>query len=307
LNKNKAFQPIRAEGPNGHLFTKKRTPTMGGIAASKCILLSGLLFCDLKNIYVIGVLIIVCVFSLIGFIDDYIKVFHKNTNGFKGSIKLILQVIVSGSVLFFLIYYDSPIEDYNIFIPILKIFLPIGFLYIPFAICVIVGSGNAVNLTDGLDGLLIIPVIFSVLAFYILILFGNIYFSIPIIKETSELSVLCASVIGAGIAFFIFNKHPAKIFMGDVGSLTYGSFLGYLAIVLRLEIFYAIIGLLFVIETLSVIIQVCSYRFFNKRIFKMSPLHHHFEKCGWSELKIVQTFWLFYFICLLIGFLSIVK
>ena len=312
LKNHNAFQPIRVEGPEGHLITKQKTPTMGGLIANISLLLSALIFVDLRDINVIAVLIVSISFGLIGFIDDYIKIFKRNTKGLRGSIKLIFQIIITGFVILWLIYNGSMIVDTNsVFIPYFHISIYIGLLFVPFLLIVVAGSTNAVNLTDGLDGLAIVPVMLVALAF------GLISFLsldslinpiiIPIDANFSELSILCSSIIGGGIAFFIFNKNPAKIFMGDVGSLMYGAFLGIMSVVLGQEIFYGIAGLLFVIEASSDIIQVVSYKFFKKRVFLMAPIHHHFEKLGWSERKVVLTFWCFSLLCTIVAFLGIIR
>lgn len=310
LKSHEAFQPIRVEGPEGHLITKQKTPTMGGIVLSLAVLCSGLLFCKPDDIYVIGALIISTSFAIIGLIDDVIKVFYKNTNGFKGSIKFILQVLISGMVILWLLDSGSSImNDQSIFIPYFKVMLYIGILFIPFLITVIVGSTNAVNLTDGLDGLVIVPVMICAFVMGLISIFASqdMIFVRANQDNLSQLSIICSAVIGSGFGFFLYNRHPAKIFMGDVGSLMYGSLLGCLAVMLGHEIFYAIAGLLFVIEASSSILQVASYKLFKKRIFKMAPIHHHFEKMGWSERKVVYVFWSFSVICMLIAILGIIK
>lgn len=312
LKNHNAFQPIRVEGPEGHLITKQKTPTMGGLITNIALLFCGLLFTNIKDINIIATLIISLSFGLIGFIDDYIKIFKKDTRGFKGSIKLILQITIIGFVVLWLIYSGSSIiDEQTVFIPYIKYSLYIGVLFIPFIMLVVVGSTNAVNLTDGLDGLAIIPImicafIFGIISFYTIN--NNVNPVVMITDENlAELIVLCGSIIGGGIGFFIYNKHPAKIFMGDVGALMYGAFLGIVAVLLRHEVFYGIAGLLFVIEALSVIIQVTSYKLIKKRVFLMAPIHHHFEKLGWSERKVVLSFWCFSIFCLIIALLGIIK
>lgn len=313
LKSHNTFQPIRVEGPEGHLITKQKTPTMGGAISCLAILFSGLLFCDLGDIYVIAILVVSMSFGAIGLIDDIIKVFYKNTNGFKGSIKLILQMAISGLAILWLMYNGSSlIDNQGIFIPFFKVLFYIGVLFVPFLIMVIVGSSNAVNITDGLDGLAIVPIMICAFIFGIMAFVSGCGENIKIITlmnkdNLTELAVLCSSLIGSGIGFFIYNKNPAKIFMGDVGSLMYGSFLGCMAVFLRYEIFYGIAGLLFVIEASSTILQVASYKFLKRRIFKMAPIHHHFEKLGWSERKVVLSFWGFSIICLLIALLGIIN
>ncbi len=313
LKNHHTFQPIRVEGPEGHLITKQKTPTMGGAVSCLAILFSGLLFCNLSDIYVIATLVVSMSFGAIGFIDDFIKVFYKNTNGFKGSIKLVLQMAIAGLVILWLMYSDSSIIDnQGIFIPFFKVLFCIGILFVPFLIMVIVGSANAVNMTDGLDGLAIVPVMICTIIFGIMAFISGYGDNINIISSInkdnlSELTILCSALVGSGIGLFLYNKNPAKIFMGDVGSLMYGSFLGCMAVFLRYEIFYGIAGLLFVIEACSVILQVASYKLFKKRIFKMAPIHHHFEKLGWSERKVVLSFWGFSVFCLLIALFGIIN
>lgn len=313
LKEHKVFQPIRAEGPEGHLLSKQKTPTMGGLVSCVALLLSGLLFTNISDIYVIGALIISILFGMIGLTDDVMKVFYKNTNGFKGGIKLILQMFICGSVILWLIYNDSSVlNESTIFIPFFKVMIYLGILFIPFIMLVIVGSSNAVNLSDGLDGLVIIPVMLCALVLGIISIANGYgvqenYIFVMNYDNPSELAILCSAIIGTGLAFFIYNRHPAKIFMGDVGSLMYGAFLGYVAVILKYEIFYGIAGLIFIIEAVSVIMQVASYKIFKKRIFKMAPIHHHFEKCGWSERKVVLSFWAFSVICLLVAIFGIVK
>jgi len=264
----------------------------------------------MTDIYVIAILVVSISFGMIGFVDDIVKVFYKNTNGFRGSIKLILQMAIAGLVILWLMYNGSYLLDnQQIFVPYFKILVNVGVLFVPFLIIVIVGSTNAVNITDGLDGLVIIPVMICafIMGLISIVASRNGIFVRVNHDNLSELSILCASVVGSGLGFFIYNRNPAKIFMGDVGSLMYGSFLGCLAVMLGYELFYGIVGLLFVIETLSDIIQVLFYKLFKKRVFKMAPIHHHFEKSGWSERKVVYVFWSFSVICLLIALLGIIK
>ena len=312
LKSHQVFQPIRVEGPNGHLTTKQKTPTMAGIVMTASLLLSGILFCNITNIYIITVLFISISFAAIGLIDDIMKVFYKSTDGFKGSIKLLLEVAICGISVLWLIKNNSSITNLQeVFLPFFNVFLYLGVLYIPFVIVVIAGSTNGVNITDGLDGLVIVPVMLCAFGLGCLALssgFGDKAFLFKTLNFDSvyELAILCSAVIGSGLGFLIYNRHPAKIFMGDVGSLMYGAFLGSTAVMLRYEVFFAIAGLLFVVESSSVILQVTSYKIFKKRIFKMAPIHHHFEKIGWSERKVVLSFWAFSFICLIIAVISII-
>lgn len=311
LKQHAAFQPIREEGVESHVITKQKTPTMGGLVFTSVIILSGLLFCDLRDYYIVSILLLILSYSIIGLIDDMIKVFFKNTKGFKGSVRLILQILIAGGVLLFWSYNNSPATSYDYtYLPFFKYPLYLGILLIPLLIFVIVGSANSVNLTDGLDGLLTIPVIIAASVFGVLCLLNGTnqdYFPVINSDNLSNISILCFSVVGASIAYFCYNKHPAKIFMGDCGSLMYGSFLGIVAVALRYEMFYAIMGLLFIFEALSVILQVGSYKLFQRRIFKMAPIHHHFEKLGFTEQQVVFSFWTFFVICTIIAILGMIN
>ena len=297
-NNANLFQPIRKDGPETHK-AKKRTPTMGGIFIILSTIITTLIFCDLSNIYIIVILLTFASFAAIGLYDDLIKVLQKNTNGFKGSIKIILQFFIISIAYLFL----TNVQDHHfygqIYLPILDgITITIGaVLYLLFINFVIVGAANSVNLTDGLDGLVSIPAIINLICLIILTItaacphHSQIYQVIHI-EESSEILYFCFALIGAIIAFLKFNLKPAKIFMGDVGSLAIGAVLGLIAVILKQEFVFFIISILFVAEALSVILQVGSYKIRKKRIFLMAPLHHHFEKLGWSEQKVVTRFWL---------------
>lgn len=291
-------QPIRESGPATHIKEKKNTPTMGGIFIVLATILTSLLFLNLHNGYVLVVLAVFFLFSLIGLTDDLLKVIYKNTDGFKGSYKLVIQFGIIG-LAFVALGYIDPIHHYNrVFLPILHgHFITLGAFYVLFVTFVIVGTSNAVNLTDGLDGLVSVPAIINLICLAILICnISNPDISlksrIPHIQNTQELIFFCASLIGAILAFLQFNLKPAKIFMGDVGSLAIGSALGVIAIIIKQEVIFFVISLLFVMEAVSVILQVASYKIRGKRIFLMAPIHHHFEKKGWSEKKVVRNFWL---------------
>lgn len=313
LKNHKAFQPIRIDGPLSHLMIKQKTPTMGGAISCLAIIFSSLLFGDLANKYTLIILCTSMSFGLIGFIDDFIKVFYRNDFGFRGSIKLVLQLLISTFAILFLYYIGDPIiRDQQAYLPFLKISLYLGILFIPFLVFVITGSANAVNITDGLDGLVIIPIIFCALTLGFIAYFnipteGTHLFKILNNENLSSLSIICSAVVGTGIGFFIYNVYPAEIFMGDVGSLMYGSFFAIVSIILGYEVFYGIIGLIFIIEILSSTIQVIGHFFFGKKIFKMAPLHHHFEKSGWSERKVIIVFWLFSLFCLVFGLIGILQ
>jgi phospho-N-acetylmuramoyl-pentapeptide-transferase len=295
--KQSFYQPIRSDGVQSHIQEKQKTPTMGGLFIVIGTLLASILFANLKNNYVLIALFVMVSFAAIGFFDDYLKIAKKNTNGFKGSIKLVIQFTIVSLVMFFLqltnnIYFNGMVE-----VPFLNINFDLGIFYIFFATFVIVGAANAVNLTDGLDGLVSVPAIVTLSCFaFIIYATSNLQISnhlgILNIQNTAGLIMFCAALIGGILSFLKFNLKPAKIFMGDVGSLAIGASLGVLAVILKKELLFGIIGLLFVIEALSVILQVGSYKLRKKRIFLMAPIHHHFEKLGWSEVKVVRVFWL---------------
>lgn len=290
-------QPIRESGPQTHIVAKKNTPTMGGIFIVLATIASTLLFADLKNHYIWVSLFVFVAFSLIGLTDDLMKVVYKNPKGFRGSIKLVIQFSIIGIAFLWLGYTDSVHFNNRVFIPIGHGHsVKLGLIYVLFVTFVIVGTSNAVNLTDGLDGLVSVPAIINLCCLVALIAICANQdlakkFHVPHIKNTQDLIFLCLSLIGAIAAFLSFNLKPAKIFMGDVGSLAIGSALGLIAIIIKEEVVFFIISLLFVAESLSVILQVGSYKLRKKRIFLMAPIHHHFEKLGWSEQKVVRRFW----------------
>ena len=304
-------QPIRDDGPTSHLIKKKGTPTMGGLLILFAFLISTILWSKLDNILVWIILITSTSFGLIGLYDDWLKVRRRSTNGLKGKYKLILQILIA-LIAVYLINEQFPINYTNtVSLPFFKDFIiDLGIFYLPFGILVIVGSSNAVNLTDGLDGLAIVPVMIACLSFALIsYLVGNINFSnylqITYVPGVGELAVLAGALIGAGLGFLWFNAPPAMVFMGDTGSLSLGAFLGSTALAVRHEIVLIIIGGLFVLETISVIIQVVSFKVTGKRIFKMAPLHHHFEQKGWEESTIVIRFWIIAVILALIGLSSL--
>jgi len=298
--KNSLFQPIRKEGPKLHIKTKQKTPTFGGLFIVLSVIITNILLSDLTNAYLLSALFILMSFSAIGFADDYIKVVKQNSLGFKGSIKLMIQFSLVLSVIFFLGINNPIFWSGEVSVPFSNISINIGTLYFLFVGIVVVGAANATNLTDGLDGLVSVPIIFNSIALIAII------FSLDEseIKEFYPLILLGYSLIASVATFFIFNRYPAKIFMGDVGSLAIGATLGIIAIIIKKELAFAIITLLFMIEALSVIIQVGSYKIWKKRIFLMTPIHHHFEKMGWSEQKVVKIFWLVSLLASIIGFVS---
>ena len=300
-------QPIRSDGPERHIIEKSGTPSMGGVLILASILVSMLIWSNLSNIFVWITLFSSFSFGLIGLIDDYKKIYSQNSKGLKISIRILLQILTSFLIVY-LIYTFLP-DEYNtkLNFPFFKnFFLDLGIFFIPFGIFLIIGSANAVNLTDGLDGLAIVPVLIVALSFsFIAYVSGNIIFSdylqIQFISGSGELSVMCGALVGAALGFLWFNAPPAKVFMGDTGSLSMGGTLGALSLITKHEIVLAIIGGLFVLETFSVIIQVVSFKLTGKRIFRMAPLHHHFEKKGWAESTIVIRFWIITIVLALLG------
>lgn len=295
------FQPIRKSGPKTHFKTKQKTPTFGGLFIVISIIITNLLFADLTNIYLLSCLLILGSFAIIGFIDDYLKVTKNNSWGFRGSIKLIIQFSLILSVMFILGLENSQLWSGIISIPFTNLSINIGALYFLFAAIIVVGAANATNLTDGLDGLVSMPIIFNMIA-----LIAIIFTLTPEeIQQFYPIILFGISLIAAILVFLYFNHYPAKIFMGDVGSLAIGGALGIIAIIIKKELAFAIITLLFIIEALSVIIQVGSYKIRKKRIFLMTPIHHHFEKKGWHEQKVVKFFWLISLIASIVGYLSV--
>ena len=297
-------QPIRADGPQTH-FRKAGTPTMGGLIMLSAIVLSSLLWANLSNAFVVTTLLVTLAFGLIGFYDDYLKVTQQSHRGFSGKLRLLFEFIIAGLAVYFIMRASAvAIGDSNthyatsLTVPFFKdFFLDLGWFYIVLGAFVVVGAGNAVNLTDGLDGLAIVPVMIAAASFGVIAyLAGNAVFSnylqINFVPGTGELSVVLGAVIGAGLGFLWFNAPPAAIFMGDTGSLALGGLIGTVAVATKHEIVMVIIGGLFVIEALSVIIQVLSFKLTGKRIFLMAPIHHHFERLGWTESQIVIRFWI---------------
>lgn len=301
-------QPIRSDGPQTHVRKKGKTPTFGGVFIILATTISSLLFIDLENPYIAVYGLTFLSFGAIGFIDDFMKVVKKNTGGFRGSVKLVIQFLIIAIAYLMLGQINHLHNQPEIFFPIFDgYYLQLALvLYILFITFVIVGTSNAVNLTDGLDGLVSLPAIINLLCLIFLIViignsnFANI-FNFTHIDNSYEIIFLCTALIGAILGFLQFNLSPAKIFMGDVGSLAIGSFLGLTAVIIKQEIIFFVISLVFVSEAVSVILQVGSYKIRKKRIFLMAPLHHHFEKKGWSELRVVRTFWFATIICALLG------
>ena len=289
-------QHIREDGPANHKG-KAGTPTMGGCLILPVVILTTLLWGDLSNVYVWLVLFVLCSFGAIGFVDDYLKTVRKSSKGLSGKAKFSLQVLAALVVALSLYFF--PGFDARLNVPFFKTIVPdLGVGYIPLAVFIIVGASNAVNLTDGLDGLAMGPIIIafsSYLTFAYLAGHARIagYLGIPYVAGTGELSVVCGAVVGAGLGFLWYNAHPADLFMGDVGSLPLGAVLGTVAVMTKQEIVLILVGGIFVVETLSVIFQVVYFRMTGgRRIFRMAPLHHHFELKGWPEAKVTVRFWI---------------
>ena len=292
-------QPIREDGPESHLLTKKGTPTMGGFLILIALTVATLLWADLRNRYVWIVLLLTLGFGAIGFVDDFLKVTKRNSSGLPGWLKLVVSIAFSIMAVAFVAQVSPAPLRYQLALPFLKnVLVPLGIVgFFVFSVLVIVGASNAVNLTDGLDGLAIVPVIIATGVFGIIAYFvGNAvytnYLQLHGIPGSGELAVVCAALIGGGLGFLWFNAPPAMVFMGDTGSLAMGGALGAIAVIIKHEIVLGIVGGLFVLETVSVIVQVVSFKLTGKRVFRMAPLHHHFEKKGWAEPTIVIRFWI---------------
>ena len=304
LESLQARQVIRTDGPESHL-QKQGTPTMGGVIILAAIVLPTLLWADLTNQYIWITLFITIGYGVIGFVDDYKKVVKKDTKGLSARQKMFWQILLASAVGVYL--FLKPGFSEELFFPLFKNFHPdLWIWFIPFATLVIVGASNAVNLTDGLDGLAIGPVAINAATY---MLFSYIaghatlaaYLQIPRVVGAGELAVLCGAMVGAGLGFLWFNSYPAEVFMGDVGALALGGALGVLAVLVRQEIVLMIMGGVFVMETVSVMIQVASFKLTGKRVFRMAPIHHHFELKGWPEPRVIVRFWIITFILVLIG------
>ena len=301
------LDPIREDGPTDHIVKKIGTPTMGGLLILIGLFSGILLWGDLSSNYIWFLLFIVTSFGLLGAYDDYKKIKYKNSSGISFKFKITSQIILAIAGILILINFSSHEELTNLYFPFLKnLVINLSWFFIPFSVFIIVGASNAVNLTDGLDGLATVPVILVAACFaFISYVTGHIVFSdylqIPYIQGVGEVSVFCGSIIGACLGFLWFNAPPAKIFMGDTGSLALGGSLGAVGIITKHEIVLAITGGLFVLEAISVIVQVISYKLTGKRVFRMAPIHHHFEKKGWPESTVVIRFWIISIILAMIG------
>jgi len=295
-------QPIREDGPQSHL-AKRGTPTMGGLMILISLVISMLLWMDLNDPFVWACLAVTVGFGAIGFLDDYDKVKKRSTKGTSSKVRLLAEFAVAGVAAWIIVSHVGT----NLYVPFIsKRFIPLGFMYYPFAAFVIVGAGNAVNLTDGLDGLATMPVIIAAGAFAIIAYVAGrpdytAYLGIPHVPHAGELAILCGGIMGAGLGFLWFNAPPAAVFMGDTGSLALGGALGAIAVAAHHEIVLAIVGGLFVMEALSVIIQVFFYKRTGKRVFRMAPIHHHFEQKGWAEPTVVIRFWIVSIVLALLG------
>ena len=310
LSRQQIGQRVRLDGPKSHL-AKDGTPTMGGGLIIVVITIATLFWGDLSNRYIWLVLSVTCAFGLIGWLDDYLKILRQNSDGLSARWKIFWQTIVALSASSYLYVTADMAIQTDLIVPFFKeVALPLGIGFIVFSSLMLVGMSNAVNLTDGLDGLAILPTVMvggglGLIAYLV----GNsehaTYLQIPYIPGTGELSVFCGALIGAGLGFLWFNTYPAQVFMGDVGSLALGAALAIVAIVTRHEIVLLIMGGLFVLETASVIVQVISYRVTGRRVFRMAPIHHHFELKGWAEPKVIVRFWIITVVLVTIGISSL--
>ena len=300
-------QPIRSDGPQSHLKTKLGTPTMGGLMILSGVALSTILWANPANPYVWIVLMVMMGFGVIGFYDDYLKVTRQSHTGFSARTRIAAEAAIAILACYLMARLGRPPFATSLVVPFFKeIVVNLGWFFLIFGAFIIVGAGNAVNLTDGLDGLAIVPVMIAALSFgLIAYLAGNVvfadYLQIHYVAGTGELAVLCGAVIGAGLGFLWFNAPPASIFMGDTGSLALGGLIGAIAVATKHEIALAIIGGLFVLEAVSVIVQVVSFRLTGKRVFRMAPIHHHYEQKGWTEPQIVIRFWIIAIVLALVG------
>ncbi|MET0301849.1 MAG: phospho-N-acetylmuramoyl-pentapeptide-transferase [Methyloceanibacter sp.] len=291
-------QPIRKDGPERHVIQKQGTPTMGGLMILSGVTVAVLLWGNLENMFVLVVLLLTLVYGAVGLYDDYLKVTKQSAEGFRGRIKIVIEAFAAVAATVAIVHASQEPLATSLTIPFFKgTLINLGWLYILFGAFIIVGAGNAVNLTDGLDGLAIVPVMIAAATFgFISYLVGNAlfadYLQIHFVAGTGELAVICGALVGAGLGFLWFNAPPALIFMGDTGSLALGGALGTIAVATKHELVLAIVGGLFALEAASVIVQVASFKMFGKRVFRMAPLHHHFEQKGWPESTVVIRFWI---------------
>tara|TARA_A100001011_G_scaffold171298_1_gene180152 strand:+ start:772 stop:1854 length:1083 start_codon:yes stop_codon:yes gene_type:complete len=310
LSRQQIGQRVRLDGPESHL-AKDGTPTMGGGLIIVVITIATLFWGDLSNRYIWLVLSVTCAFGLIGWLDDYLKIRRQNSDGLPARWKIFWQTVIALLASSYLYTTADMAIQTDLIVPFFKeVALPLGIGFIIFSVLMLVGMSNAVNLTDGLDGLAILPTVMvggglGLIAYLVGNSEHSTYLQIPYIPGTGELSVFCGALIGAGLGFLWFNTYPAQVFMGDVGSLALGAALAIVAIVIRHEIVLLIMGGLFVLETASVIVQVISYRFTGRRVFRMAPIHHHFELKGWAEPKVIVRFWIITVVLVTIGISSL--
>ncbi|MBN36587.1 MAG: phospho-N-acetylmuramoyl-pentapeptide-transferase [Rhodospirillaceae bacterium] len=302
-----AGQPIREDGPESHIVTKAGTPTMGGVLILISVTCSTLLWSDLGNGFVWVVLLVTLSFGALGFVDDYLKVSRQTSNGLSTRTRILIEIVIALAAAFVIAILSGQGTGTSLALPFVKnVLIDLGWFFLVFAVFVIIGASNAVNLTDGLDGLAIGPIIICAMTFGVVAyLSGNAlyseYLQLPAVAGAGELSVFCGALVGAGLGFLWFNAPPAMVFMGDTGSLSTGAALGTISVVTKHELVLAIVGGLFVLETVSVIVQVVSFKLTGRRVFRMAPIHHHFEKKGWAEPTIVIRFWIIAIVLALIG------
>ncbi len=300
-------QPIRNDGPERHIIDKAGTPTMGGFLILLALTVATLLWADLTSGYVWVVLLVTLGFGGVGFIDDYLKVTRQSSHGLSGKLKLALEIAIGiGATLWIMQLTRDPLAS-TVAVPFLKdVLVDFGWFFVPLAVCVMVGTSNAVNLTDGLDGLAIVPIMIAAACFALIAyLVGNAvfanYLQLHLVPGSGELAVVCGALVGASLGFLWFNAPPAMVFMGDTGSLAAGGAIGAVSVITKHELVLLIVGGLFVLETVSVIVQVVSFKLTGRRVFRMAPLHHHFEQKGWAEATIVIRFWIIAFVLALLG------
>ncbi len=300
-------QPIRHDGPERHIIEKAGTPTMGGFLILLALTVSTVLWADITSGYVWVVLLVALGFGGVGFMDDYLKVKRQSSNGLSGKLKLAIEIVIGiGATVWIMQLTRDPLAS-TVAVPFLKdVLVDFGWFFVPFAVCVMVGTSNAVNLTDGLDGLAIVPIMIAAACFALIAyLVGNAvfagYLQLHLVPGSGELAVVCGALVGASLGFLWFNAPPAMVFMGDTGSLAAGGAIGAVSVITKHELVLLIVGGLFVLETVSVIVQVVSFKLTGRRVFRMAPLHHHFEQKGWAEATIVIRFWIIAFVLALLG------
>ena len=310
LQSQQIGQIVRDDGPESH-FSKAGTPTMGGVLILASIVLSTLLWARLDNFYVWVVLFTTLAYGAVGFVDDYLKVVRKHPDGLIARWKYFWQSLIAIAIGVTLYLTSNSDAQLTLVVPFFKEYMPyLGLLFIPLVYFTVVGSSNAVNLTDGLDGLAIMPTVmvasaFAIIAYLTSHVNYSHYLYIPYLPQASELVIICGTIVGAGLGFLWFNTYPAQVFMGDVGSLALGAILGVIAVLVRQEFLLVIMGGIFVLETVSVILQVGSYKMRKQRIFRMAPIHHHYEKKGWPEPRVIVRFWIITIVLVLVGLVTL--